>query len=377
MNLRGRIPVEPLSEKRTTEIERRVVAAAPSQPGVARGRWWPVLAAACAFVLAGGLGWKLGTASVDRPAVDPEAAAEATIELPIRVDTMERATVDIGDATITSDPRTKLVITRPGGGVLVAMARGKVELEVGKRGARPPLVVRAGDTDVIVVGTHFTVDYGDGTGTAVVEVMEGVVNVVRRNEPVVPVAAGEAFTAPRGRIARTELHAAGTPARGEHETLAPDVVARGDRRGSGSVATATASNPKKVTQYVEDFHAALRAQPIAPAFDVQESDPALAIAKHYVTASGRGAEASRALYSIAVLQLLQLRDAPRALATLDAYLNRFAHKNEHADALWLRVRILCARTFDEKCRHAAEVYAREVPAGTKAGLAEKISATVE
>lgn len=371
MKLRGRIPVEPLSDERMTAIERRIVSgaaeSAPPSTASVGGRWFPVIAAAFAIVVAGGLGWKFGTARVD--ALRP---AEVEVARSIRVDTMERTTLALGDATITSDPRTQLVITRPGGGVLVDMARGKVELEVAKRAERPPLVVRAGETDVIVVGTHFTVDYGDGTGTAIVEVMEGVVQVVRHDAPTVRVAAGEGFTAKRGMITAAELHA--ELAAEAATTPATPAATLEDRRGTHATGPRAT---KKFTQYQEDFHAALRARAITPADDVQESDPDKAILLHYKTASGRGADASRALYSVAVVQLLQLRDPVKALATLDAYMNRFAHKNEHADALWLRVRILCERTFDERCRHAAEVYVREVPEGTKTGLAEKISVTVE
>ena len=38
---------------------------------------------------------------------------------------------------------------------------------------------RAGETDVVVVGTRFSVDYGDGHGPVEVEVEEGAVRVVR------------------------------------------------------------------------------------------------------------------------------------------------------------------------------------------------------
>ena len=206
MKLVGRIPVEPLDDERMTNLERRIVAGAADaaeRPVRGAGRAYAMVfagvAAAAACCIA--LGWKLG-GETGAPVV---GAAE-----PVRVDTaLERTTLDIGDARITSDPMTAFVITRPGSGVLVDMARGKVELEVGKRGDRDPLVVRAGDTDVLVIGTRFSVDYGDGTGTAIVVVTEGVVKVVRQQQEV-RVAAGQTWQVTGVVVAVTGGPASGT-----------------------------------------------------------------------------------------------------------------------------------------------------------------------
>lgn len=196
MKLAGRIVVEPLDEERLTNIERRIVSgavdAAVRAPPPRRipGR---VLAVA-AVVAAGLAGWALHGPP---RAVVAEPAA-------IRVDTSsQHALLDIGDARIASDPDTAFAVTRPGGGVLVAMTRGKVELEVGKRGGRPPLIVRAGDTDVIVVGTRFTVDYGDGSGEVDVRVSEGVVRVVHQQQET-RVAAGSAWRSHGGLIVASD-----------------------------------------------------------------------------------------------------------------------------------------------------------------------------
>ena len=50
---------------------------------------------------------------------------------------------DAPDAPIVTqtDPSPPFTITRPAGGVRVTMARGKVALDVAKRGERPALVV--------------------------------------------------------------------------------------------------------------------------------------------------------------------------------------------------------------------------------------------
>jgi ferric-dicitrate binding protein FerR (iron transport regulator) len=204
VRLAGRIPVEPLDEERLINIERRVVAgavdAAVRRPDISAPRRHAAWAfAAVALVGAGAIGWML------RPAPHaPVVAAPA----PVRVETAaQRTMLDLGDARIESDPATAFEVTRPDGGVVITLARGKVELEVQKRGARPPLVVRAGETSVVVVGTHFTVDYGDGRGEVDVQVREGAVRVVHQRQET-RVAAGQAWRTRSGLVAAAEPAAA-------------------------------------------------------------------------------------------------------------------------------------------------------------------------
>lgn len=404
MNLRDRIPVEPLSDERMTNIERKVVVAATdaaqSQPARARGNMWLGFAIiAATMTVVGVVSWKLGASST------PQVNVVAT-ETPIHVDTMEGTKLDIGDARISSDPGTKFVVTRPAGGVLVDMARGKVELEVGKRGTRPALVVRAGETDVIVVGTRFSVDYGDGTGDVVVVVTEGVVKVMKREQPesAVRVTIGQAWTTKRGQIAIADLpssqvavatstdgtngstsadgstSANGSSAKVEQIDIEMPPVHAGSNAGhaGGNDEGSAGSNrpgKKKVVVYEEDLRKALLAQPIQPALDIGVADARDAIQKHLEMAgSGRGDDAARAMYSVAYLQKRVLKDGTAALRTLELYMARFVKKNrsEHADALWLRVYILCEKTFDDGCRRAARIYSEAAPSTSKSGIADRI-----
>ena len=420
MKLVGRVPVEPLSDERMTNIERSIVAGAAT--AAARGQvraprhYLGFAVAAMAGVAAGVIGWKLLASA---PASAPVVAATSAEPIHVHTDA-QRSTLEIGDATIQSDPLTAFVVTRPEGGVLVDLARGKVELQVGKRANRPPLVVRAGDTDVIVVGTHFTVDYGDGTGEVDVRVTEGVVKIVRHHETL-RVTAGSAFRTQRGVIALAEAGPALSATIGAaHETASGDTVEGGtvaledpQTAGSGSIRIPLGDGPDVLhdrTAHVPDPHvppqqhagsgsgtartqdgakphgnehagapatdlkSRIAAQPVEPASDVGEPVAAKAIAKYNdIVVHTTGDEASRAFYSIAVVQATKLGRTEDALRTLDLYLRRFTGGKEYAAALWLRVRILCLRDLDDRCRQAAYTYVHQAPNGPASSLAELIT----
>jgi hypothetical protein len=366
VNLRGKIVVEPLGEDRFAHIERRIVAGAAEAAARGRSRaWWrgqvsrAVIAAA--LVAAGAVGWLLHRAPAS-PVIASEPAA-------IRVATTDRSVLDLGDARITSDPATELTVTRPAAGVLVALTRGKVALEVAKRGDRPPLVVRAGDTDVIVVGTRFSVDYGDGHGEVVVEVQEGVVRVVHHRDEA-RVAAGQAWRTDRGLIARAapppppDL----APAPPDHKPAAAPHAAPSHPAAPRPRVPAAPADPHA------DLYAMIRAQRVEPALDLGEPDADHAIARYYaIAAHTSGADASAAFYSIAVVRHARLGRNADALQALDAYVRRFPGGREYRAALWLRVRILCFDHLDDRCRAAAYTYLHEAPDEPAAHVAELIT----
>ena len=420
MKLTGRIPVEPLDEERLTRIERNVVAGAvdmAARPARA-ARFSPALAFAAAAVVAigaGVAGWKLRGGA---PA--PELAAAPN---DVRTDG-QRTTLDIGDARIHGEPATAFTITRPAGGVLVAMARGKVSLEVAKRGDRPPLVVKAGDTEVVVVGTQFTVDYGDGTGEVDVRVAEGAVRVVRLQQET-RVAAGQAWTSRRGLVAladatpgpraaggaaRPEAAAPGAtidePAhRGNGEGIeidvgkAPDVLrervaavpdVRAPQPGTGPAASRTPTGGAAASSAAADrpdaaagahlprgdLKALIRAQPVLPALEVGASDPLQQMAEYRaIMTREKGPKEAYAFYSMAVIQSSKLGRTADALATLTAFRRRAPSSEHFAAALWLEVRIRCLQSLDEACRQAATFYTQHAPEGPALHVAERIALT--
>ena len=399
--LKGRIAVEPLDDERLTNIERRIVAGATDAVVTRRraprlGLAFGLGAAVVIAIGAGFAGWQLrGDGSTGTTTTTTAVAAA-----PMRVHTSgEQSVVDIGDARITVDPATDFTVTRPDGGVLVTMTRGKVELDVDKRAGRAPLVVAAGDTRVIVVGTRFSVDYGDGTGEVDVRVTEGVVEVERLQQAV-RVAAEQAWTTKRGVIALAALPARPTLAATvdrdaeqiEIETAAPEVLDdRTARVPDAKIATTGVRRtapprptrpdvivrPRAPSQGAGtaalDVRALVRKQDILPPLDLGVR-PEEAIGKYrQIVVEKTGDDASRAFYSIAAVQHLKLGRNGDALKTLDAYVRRFVGGKEYPAALWLRVRILCAQTIDDRCRQAAYTYLHQVPGTPAAKVAEALT----
>jgi len=390
VNLRDKLPVEPLDDIRLQNLERRVVAragdAVTEKIVLARPRWSMALALVTVLVVGAGVaGWMLRGRDVVPGMV-------ATAE-PITVKTgAERSTLDIGDATIESDPGTAFTVTRPDGKVVVAMTRGRVELEVAKRTGRPPLIVRAGDTDVVVVGTHFVVDFGDGTGEVDVSVSEGIVRVERPAGAATSVAAGQAWTTKRGVLAMADLPPGGPTARRGSSIdygLKNRVAVVPDTRIPPEVKKEAAKvqvRPPREEEAAEDLpmpdpakqlEGMIRRQKVEPALNVGTVDGTRAMAKYReMITTQKGDAAAYAYYSMAVTQHLKLGRDTDALSSIDALMRRFTTSEYHLPALWLRTRILCLRKVDDRCRAAAEAYMRKADDGTvTSNVAEVITLT--
>ena len=380
MNLKSRIPVEPLDEDRLTQIERRIVAgagdrlAAPSR-APRRAFAWASMALAMAGALA--LGWRLHRP----PAVHVPEPAPQTLALHT---TAEHSTLELGDATLASDPDSALDVTRTAQRVVIEMKRGRIEMAVAHRPDRV-LVVRAGDTEIEDVGTKFSVAY-DGANHVDVRVTEGQVKVTRQQRSLL-VAAGYAWTTERGLVAIADLEATtvavATPAPAPAPP-APPVVAPAPAPVHHAVARPEpVRDPVPVTPHVVvpadpyvDLKVAIRKQPIEldPRVDGQ-NDAAAQIAQLKPVAYSPqkyGDEASLALYKMAVLLHKPLHQDAEALRTIDMYLRRFHGTKEQAAVLWLRVRITCSHQIDDECRHAAYTYQHEVPDGPAADVAIRI-----
>jgi FecR protein len=382
VKLHGRIHVEQLDDERLTNIERKVVAGAADRlalPVRAPRRYLAFAAAALAACVAGVIGWNLRGGEVAPIAVEPAQVAVHT--------DAKGSTLDIGDARIDSAPDTAFIVTRPAGGVLVEMTRGKVELSVGKRGDRPPLVVRAGDTDVVVVGTKFTVDYGDGTHGVDVQVTEGVVKVASKKLET-RVAAGQHWRSSEGLVAVAEPVTPEAPVVPAKPAAVPDVhlhdrvaavpdPAKPVTPPAAAVAIRDVRpRPAHVVEAREprDLKAEIISQPVEPPLDIGVRDVNEAMSRYRITVLGEKNEgAATALYSMAVLQHLKLGRDGDALRSVDAYERAYPAGREIRSALWLRLRILCRVAIDEQCRQAAVTYQRKAVEGPALHVAQRIT----
>jgi cytochrome c5 len=378
VKLDKRITVEPLDEERLTNIERKlVVAVSSSRPDPVSRRpfvWVGAMLAAAAVLVA---------VVVRRPAPPSSIAIDEPAPQHVSIATeADHSTLALDDAMITSDPATKFDVARTSSRVVIDITHGRLDLAVQHRASRV-LVIRAGDTEVEDIGTHFSVAY-DGT-TVDVRVSEGEVRVTHDHHET-RVAAGNAWTTSRGLVALDELEPTTNPS-----TPATTVAIATPPAPSpppppvhrvvvpAHVAVAVAPQPVATTPsdpYVE-LRTAIHAQPIA--FDPKidgKADAANEIAKLKLSAYSPttvGDDASAALYRIAVLLHRPLGQDAAALGTLDLYRRRFTNGKERIAAMWLRVRVACGHTIDEECRSAAYSYQREVPTGDAADVAIRIT----
>ncbi len=185
-----RLEVEPLDDARWERIERglrdRVNAGEARERSIERGatttRAPLLLLCGAAATVVGAIAWEK---------LQPTPHAESTVAT-TTIETRDAPShVQITGATLDVEAHTGArVDSSAERGVLVALDHGAVEFDVTPRAGRPPFVVRAGDVDVRVVGTHFRVDREDSITH--VRVDKGVVEVVTSGKTV-RVAAGASW----------------------------------------------------------------------------------------------------------------------------------------------------------------------------------------
>jgi hypothetical protein len=377
VKLRDRIQVPPLDDERLTNIERRLVVGvselAHQRAPVARRGFGFAAAGLVACAAAALIGWKLHAVpatQVPAPLAQHFAVADGS-------------KISVDGATLGGTASYE--VTRDPQRVVVDMKRGSLDLAVVHDPHRT-LVIRAADTEIEDVGTHFRVDF-DGASAVQVRVTEGEVKVTRHAQ-VVRVAAGNGWTTDRGLLALAELDpvvvATQEPAPVASAPVAPAPVApapiarpashRAPRVAVAPVVPERAAIP--ADPYVE-LRTAIRKVPLdfAPAIDGR-ADAATEIAKLKKVAyspTTLGPEASLALYQIAVLLYRPLGQDAEALRTLDMFQRRFHGGKELRAAMWLRVRIECSHSFDESCRRAAYSYQHDFMSGDASDVAVRIT----
>jgi ferric-dicitrate binding protein FerR (iron transport regulator) len=344
------LSVEPLSDLSWQRIERRLFAdgAIPTRDagstrdaGRGHARWrlagGALVAAAAVLAL---LLWPR-----DREAVSvdhrPVRAADTAPRPPSRIVTADApSSVSVGDVALDVAARSALLVDGDDdGSVLVVLERGEVSFRVAPRGARPPVVVHAGDARIEVVGTAFTVTrVGD---SARVAVHEGAVEVMAHGRRA-RVAAGQTWSA--GALvqpAAPETHERAQRDRSE-DSAGTRPQPRRDR-GTGTHRSDSRANagtgaptqePAGSTVTTVDEQQALYER----AARMEASRPRSALAIYDKLAAGRGPWAANALFAQARLQL-ELGDRDRARRLLRSYLARHPSGANAEDARQLLDRL--------------------------------------
>ncbi len=380
MKLQGRIPVEPLDDDRLVRIERNIVTGAAERAQLSHRsprRLFAFSAAALAVVAAGVVGYALHPGAATTIASTPVTIGAHTVAVSTDA---QHSTLDIGDATITSDPATHFEVVRPDGGVTVELALGKVSLSVAKRHGRPRFEVHAGDTHVVVVGTKFSVEY-DGKNRVVVRVAEGIVRVERASD-VAKVAAGNEWSSTGGLIALagptpTSPIEVDDPSLRDHHAAVPDPAAHPSAHPPNDNATTGSAAKRPIdpahTMTYGDLKAAIRQVPVNVVIDAPTTDPQAAISFYVgnVAHSDDYGVKRENLYSMAVVQHLKLGRDAEADHTLDSVVERRGGA-QYALGLWLRLRIRCLAAIDDRCRQVARQYLDDAPSGPGASVAQRI-----
>lgn len=370
--LRDKIAVEPLDADRVARLERNLMTAyaelSPSVQAPRRSRLKPVLVTATAALVAAAalaLVWLRGT----------RAELTSQVQAPTRVATGDTPSrLELADSAIDVGAHTTLDLFKDVSGTLVVLRTGRVDCEVEPLADRAPFVVRAANVKVTVVGTVFSVErHGDDVKVAV---RRGKVRVERQagDAEVVFVAAREQWDATSGKT--TTVAAAPT------KTAAPTTAADDDHPALGK---RNARTPRVAKRRAPRRHVGKRRAPRQPKKRQTDETKQLTLPTAGLpmpmagTAAelerrryGDSANAERAAYSAAYRHWQQGRRR-RALKSLKYYLDRYNSGKHREGALWLKIKILCAKTVGARCRTTAYTYLREFPAGHFAEQATQLT----
>jgi hypothetical protein len=132
--------------------------------------------------------------AVDEPALAPAPSQPRRLEHGARVSTGDVAErLLIGDSEVVLASSSELGVQGSDErGWLLELVRGRIDCQVAARADRPDFVTRAGQVEVRVVGTRFSVEHDAGRDTRV-SVQEGKVQV-RQHDRGLLLAAGESWS---------------------------------------------------------------------------------------------------------------------------------------------------------------------------------------
>jgi hypothetical protein len=338
------IPVDvPTSDARRERIEREVLAQVAAMRAAERAdlrvprrghrrRWLAGGFAACAAIAAIVVLSRAGrepaapVASAPSRIVTPEGGASRFI--------VEDAVIDAGSDTSVEVNRDR------DGSVTLVLARGSVDCDVAPRAGRGAFRVVAGDVEVAVVGTRFTVTRRPAVR---VDVARGKVRVTASGVTTY-VAAGESWPAiaPAAAAPQTAPEAAAEP----EPELDPQPAPSPTHQARAELPIASQA----------EFDAARKRGP-----------PAL----RALAADRRGPWAALALWDHA--EATSGSDPDLALRELAEYEHKFPHGDNSEDVAWTRVEILKRQQRAVEMRRAAADFVRRYPASVYAATARQLA----
>jgi len=354
IRLTKRVAVEPLSARRWARIEERLLerldAERPAQVDGARPRRSQWVAAGLAFVVAAAIGALVATSMFGRP--EPAQKAVTPTPADLHIVTGDGAQdVAVGDSNVHVSASSAVLMSGDDAhGVLVVLDHGAVDCEVAPREGRPAFRVQAGDVQVRVIGTRFSV-VRDAQSGVHVSVTRGAVDVSAGGHTAI-VRAGEEWPAsapsPLPSAQSTRSRVASEPRRPRPASTPPSVVAMPtavdssleppptvDSTPAPTISATPAPSAPAVTAAQATPASAMSAPPAQDLYEeatrLEASNPDRALAIYRGLASGSGPWAANALYAAARLQVERgRRGAARQL--LGEYLARFPHGPNARDA---------------------------------------------
>ncbi|MGE0871561.1 MAG: FecR domain-containing protein [Kofleriaceae bacterium] len=337
---RGPPPVEPMSDVAWARVERglwvRLDAEVAAPVATPPRRWiWivaPTMAAAAAAILV--------------LLLRPSSTALTDTEPSRVVAGAAPSSIMFGDAHITLDAHSAIVMNRETGAPVTLVERGAAWFTVAHREDRPPFIVRAGDTVVRVVGTKFRVARSEER--IAVQVERGLVAVQFRGTEVM-VSPNQSWSSERPLEVQGGAVATPTPAPAPAEPALPE--------------------PAPVAPVPEPATPKPGHTP-RPARDVRRPDVQPAPTPDPVDQTGSNnsvSDADRETYDRLIA--LESRDPGAALS---GYLKLSRSSSRWGELALYAAGRLAADRKDSRAQAFLEIYLRRFPSGANASDARKL-----
>jgi FecR-like protein len=313
----GPPPVEPLSDVSWARVERGLwsrMDGTATLVNAKKPRVWPwivtplVTAAAAAVIILA-----MRTPQPAQPA-DAEPTRLVAGESPSRA--------SLGDADITLDAHSAVVVNQHGNSPTAVLERGAAWFSVAPRGKKPPFVVLAGDMRVRVIGTRFRVLRSEERAQVTVD--HGMVEVQFRGT-VTRVAAHQTWSSEHPATVADTTIADVEPALIEIDPTAPTPppAVRAPKHHTAAPTTPApgSSAPPSVPPDQVRYEALEK---------LEATHPEVAMKGYLALSQGSSPWADSALFSACSLALT--RHDPRAETLLVIYLKRFPNGSHVVDA---------------------------------------------